>query len=797
MRTTATVTARGTICILAVILTAASVGLGTGCRTRPPARIQTQGPRVFGNPAPMAGPPPTGVIVVQAPAPAVPVPPPAPAPQPPPPPPVVVTTVPAAAVSAVATASVPAVAGQAPILSREYRYAARHDEWFERGDAAITGSPIFAQGIRLAAWDSRDDQELSRMAIATAVYFLQVPASTQSLNIEVGYQNVNLADGGLAVAGFLFVRDRSVERQYAEAAAKSPGPLDEPGFFGATYLLPRDQTKMVVDLPAADHVVDGIMELHLSTGAGQAIDVQYVQLTALAPPPTPTVLVTYPAPASVTVVDASPEYACYDASVYTYGYYYAGPWHSHHRHYPHSWVRMSVYWHDDWDWDFLFVDGWLSFRACFYTWHPRHCRPHGYEHYDRPVPREIVAGPGPRLDHPGVKDYKSRWVDRHYGVKPELQAGADLDNLARRRKVSLDRNKMDEFDRSTRQVSAAVQQTGRDLKLDRRGQPAGGGAPQKPTGAAMAESRARIAKADDGLRGFARPAPVAAAARPTAAPSTATVGKPGAPGAGPAATPDTTRRSDRVTTVPPPRRDPVVVTTPPTVPAAATKPGPDVRRGRGPAQTGDSGAQRPAPTPGKPQGAVARPDTAPSTTRGTGPGADPARTKPEARTAPVDMAPPIPAPAATGPDAPTTVTTPAVRTGTRSPDLRRKIEDARQRDYAPAAAAPVIQTQPTVTAPAAVDTAPARRFERTPTPAPTFEVRTAPADTGVKASPGADASPSRVYRSAPVTPTVEPSRATPATPAARAKAGRGADGILGTADDGDGGGLPGGSGKRR
>ena len=76
-------------------------------------------------------------------------------------------------------------------LASIYRQADRYDEYIIRGDAAVSDSPDLANGIRLAAWDGESEDDSAALALASAVYFFEVPEDTVSVSIEVGYQNLD------------------------------------------------------------------------------------------------------------------------------------------------------------------------------------------------------------------------------------------------------------------------------------------------------------------------------------------------------------------------------------------------------------------------------------------------------------------------------------------------------------------------------------------------------------------------------------------------------------------------------
>ncbi len=280
----------------------------------------------------------------------------------------------------------------APVVSSEFRYAEQLNEWFVRGDAAVSASPAFPRGLRLAAWDERDPQVANRVAVATAIYFFQVPANARSLKIEACYRAAP-ESADKRIAGFILVRNTAVEREYARKYRLEATPAEEPAFYGHTYLLPADQVIMTLDIPTTDHVVDGVLEVHLSAGAGQVLDLLYVKVTAFGDE------------VAVRVEQAPSTLYVVNPYQYTYIYYYAGPWH---------WPRGGVFvrfWCFDETLDPFWWDGWVSFRACFFAYHPWVYRPVYYVH--RPI---IVFGPHICQISPVIIRYRRRWYARRFCV---------------------------------------------------------------------------------------------------------------------------------------------------------------------------------------------------------------------------------------------------------------------------------------------------------------------------------------------------------------------------------------------
>ncbi|HPD16033.1 MAG TPA: hypothetical protein PLE19_13855 [Planctomycetota bacterium] len=162
------------------------------------------------------------------------------------------------------------------VLSTDYRYAAQADRTFTRGGGTVAESKLLPRGLRFAAPEAQDGQA---RPVATAIYLFKVPLAATALTIEVAYR-VDAAARDKDVAGLLFVRNEAMEKAAAEADQLPKSLESEPAFFGNLYFLRGSETTMSFTLPFEDHVVDGVLEVHLSAGPGQAYDAQYVQVTA-------------------------------------------------------------------------------------------------------------------------------------------------------------------------------------------------------------------------------------------------------------------------------------------------------------------------------------------------------------------------------------------------------------------------------------------------------------------------------------------------------------------------------------
>ncbi len=331
-------------------------------------------------------------------------------------------------------------AAAAPVISTEYRYASQVSEYFVRGDAAVSESAVLRRGLRLAAWDAENEEEATRVGVATAVYLFQVPLAARTVTIEVAYQ-VDKEAANRDVAGFLFVRNKAVEDQYAGAVKEGKRPVEEPGFFGNIYLLPAKEPRVAITLPTDNHVIDGVLEVHLSAGAGQVFDAQYVQVTSFA------------AEVPVQVQYAAADHYIPNPYDYSYLYYYGGPC-----YYP-----MGAYYacFQPFSLDPIFWYGWYSRRACYYVHHRWHHRPRHYIHL-RPI---IVYRPV-YIINPVIHTYRSGWYRRHFALDGDLRrySDQDLDRIVRRRVEVLSSENYFEQRRQAHAIAQTIRQSEADLR---------------------------------------------------------------------------------------------------------------------------------------------------------------------------------------------------------------------------------------------------------------------------------------------------------------------------------------------
>ena len=166
-------------------------------------------------------------------------------------------------------------------LSREHREGSDVDEWLERGNASITASPRFEEGVRLTAWASEYDQgngdEDYEFGIASAIYFFEIPRQAQHIEISVRYRGEayesNLEDYG-PIAGRVWIRNinRELTHRYDDKHA------DETRY-GDTFVLRAKRRSETIKIAPSGHVDNGLLELHIVVEDGQQIDVKSIDVS--------------------------------------------------------------------------------------------------------------------------------------------------------------------------------------------------------------------------------------------------------------------------------------------------------------------------------------------------------------------------------------------------------------------------------------------------------------------------------------------------------------------------------------
>ncbi len=200
-------------------------------------------------------------------------------------------------------------------LSREHRVANDVDEWIERGNATITASPIFEDGMRLTAWaNSYQDADNYEFAIASGVYLFEIPRGAQSIEIMVRYKGepnkFEINNHYEPIAGRIWIRNTKREatrRGYHDQNASETR-------YGDTFVLRAKNRSETIKIPVAGHVKDGWMELHVVAEGGEQLDVEYIEVS------------TYRRAPKVRVVQHyTPAYRWRPWHRYTYLYFYDGP----------------------------------------------------------------------------------------------------------------------------------------------------------------------------------------------------------------------------------------------------------------------------------------------------------------------------------------------------------------------------------------------------------------------------------------------------------------------------------------
>lgn len=201
-------------------------------------------------------------------------------------------------------------------ITTDYRRGYQTDDWVERGTSSVTESPIFSDGIRLTSWATldRDDYDY---AIASAVYYFDIPASARSLRIKIHYDGEGDTDYvNEELAGRVWIRKTSQADDYEEYYP-SEGRYEslEKPLYGDTFVLPAKKRLEIIRTSARDHTDDnGTMELHVVAEGRQRIDVKYIEVE----------IYLY-MPNVRTITKYYRDYTWRPWSNYTYWYFYTGP----------------------------------------------------------------------------------------------------------------------------------------------------------------------------------------------------------------------------------------------------------------------------------------------------------------------------------------------------------------------------------------------------------------------------------------------------------------------------------------
>ena len=200
-------------------------------------------------------------------------------------------------------------------VTSEYRRGYQVDDWVERGESSVTESPLFADGIRLSAWATRYEGDYN-YALASAIYYFDIPPQARSVRIKISYEGeADRDDLDNDIAGRVWIRRATEGDEYREYYPEEGRyeDVDKP-LFGDTFVLQSKKRLEIIRISADDHVIDGVMELHVVAEGRQRIDVKYIEVE------------TYSTVQSVRVITRYyNDYLWHPWHDYTYWYFYTGP----------------------------------------------------------------------------------------------------------------------------------------------------------------------------------------------------------------------------------------------------------------------------------------------------------------------------------------------------------------------------------------------------------------------------------------------------------------------------------------
>lgn len=201
-------------------------------------------------------------------------------------------------------------------ISSEYRRGYQMDDWVERGNSSVTESPIFPDGVRLSAWATYDESDYE-YAIASAIYYFEIPKGARSIRIKIYYDGKpDRDDLDNPIVGRVWIKRTIIGDDFEEYYPREGRyeSLDAP-LYGDTFVLPASKHLEVIKISARDHVDDdGMMELHVVAEGSQRIDVKYIEVESYSSEPGITVITRYYG-----------DYLWRPWYHYTYWYFYTGP----------------------------------------------------------------------------------------------------------------------------------------------------------------------------------------------------------------------------------------------------------------------------------------------------------------------------------------------------------------------------------------------------------------------------------------------------------------------------------------
>lgn len=283
----------------------------------------------------------------------------------------------------------------------EYRDAADAEDLIERGQASVTDSPQFRDGIRLTAWATEEEKEFEP-GLASAVYYFGIPSWTLYLKITIRYRDVSKDDD---IAGRLWIK--TVDGDQGKVIESEEETL----LYGDTFILRSDRTSEIIYVPSGRHVGDGTVEMHIVASGRDSLDVNYIRVEYLKKKPT-----------RIKIVHHSYDDYWYRWPTYWYGYHYFywGPCY---------WPRTSlIYVH--WIWPHTYY--WHTYRPWYrihiVKYHHRH--PHWYRRYSHTyhpdpghprVRKRILLRRSPKNGRVRIKRRREDLLPNHHASVAKVQ----------------------------------------------------------------------------------------------------------------------------------------------------------------------------------------------------------------------------------------------------------------------------------------------------------------------------------------------------------------------------------------
>jgi len=182
------------------------------------------------------------------------------------------------------------------------------DNWQEEGASVITDSPVYANGVRLSAWEFGEGDSY-QFAIAHVQYIVAVPSWARSADISVAYSG-NDDKWGAGVAGMLWI-------QYANSSE------------GDSFELPEEKKSHSIRLSVSDYDDNGWMVIRVVVEGSQKIDLNFINVRF------------HDSVYQTRIVTRHyTKYVWKPWSRYTYWYHYPGR-HLHWDPYLRCWVRYT------------------------------------------------------------------------------------------------------------------------------------------------------------------------------------------------------------------------------------------------------------------------------------------------------------------------------------------------------------------------------------------------------------------------------------------------------------------------